>query len=196
MLRKAGLALFTKSRLRTNELCSQVLSSLMGTFFSNVTISMSQYTEELYQALWKVYSDGEIQFLWAFELIAGYWERLVETLKNRICMSQLGFLKYTTQVPQEITCKVTAMRTCPHHHFSRVCLSVAAYALDFAHIFPFLGVWMHENPELQSSSSLHCFVGLLLGLHSVIMTNKVNANNNFKQEDDIYIWMMKGNKSM
>ena len=33
MLRKAGLALFTKSRLRKNELCSQVLSLLLKTFF-------------------------------------------------------------------------------------------------------------------------------------------------------------------
>ena len=75
-------------------------------------------------------------------------------------------------------------------------LVFTATPFALAHNFPSFGVWMHENPELQSPSSLHIFLGLLLGLHSVIMTNKVNANNNFKQEDDIFIWMMKGNKSM
>ena len=43
----------------------------------------------------------------------------------------------------------------------------------------------HENPEPQSASSLHSFN--FLGLHSVSMTNKVNPNNNFQQEDNILI---------
>ena len=79
--------------------------------------------------------------------------------------------------------------------FDLIRFGFTAGAAGFAHFFPF-GVWTHENRGLQSASSLHALFALLSlppgpwGLHSVIMTNKANANNNFKQADDISIWMM------
>ena len=51
-------------------------------------------------------------------------------------------------------------------------------------------VLMHEDLELQCKSFLHSdnFLDLLSTLcPSVIITNKFNANNNFKQENDIFI---------